>query len=215
MTANDAPRLKNHWWSRPGWHPGRIMYTWHITFEHATELHEHVRAYQAALTLPDLQLIPPRWLHLTVQGLGYTDEVGADLLDRSGIAVAEALQRVPPFDLSFGRPDIRGEAIAMAPRPAEPLQEVWRTIRQAIAEVTGEGAVHTGPEQANGFRPHVSVAYSSADHDAEPYAQALDSVRQPVTTTHVNAVSLIRQERLLAPHWLYRWTTAAVAPLND
>jgi hypothetical protein len=27
-------------------------------------------------------------------------------------------------------------------------------------------------------------------------------------------VTLIRQERLLAPHWQYRWTTEAVAVLS-
>jgi hypothetical protein len=30
----------------------------------------------------------------------------------------------------------------------------------------------------------------------------------------ITAVTLIRQERLLGPDWLYRWTTEAVAPLS-
>jgi hypothetical protein len=41
-----------------------------------------------------------------------------------------------------------------------------------------------------------------------------DGVDQPPTIVPVTEVALIRQERLLAPHWLYRWTTAAVATIG-
>ena len=37
---------------------------------------------------------------------------------------------------------------------------------------------------------------------------------RPPTTVPVTEVTLIRQERLLAPHWQYRWTVEAVAQLG-
>lgn len=212
----DAPRLRDHWWPRPGWRPGRRMYTWHLTFEHTDALHEHTRRYQSALTGPHLHLVPPEWLHLTVQALGYADEITHTERDAAVDGVAAALRAVPPFTLSFGRPVVRSEAVAMHPTPAEPVHELWATIRAGIADALGGNAVPTGPEQTDGFRPHVSIAYSRADQDAASVIAALDeahghigAVRVPVT-----AVSLIEQERLLAPHWLYRWTTVATTTLT-
>ena len=69
-------RMADHWWWRPGWQPGRRMYTWHFTFDGQPAVHDLAAAYQARLAgLPDLDMIPARWLHLTTQGVGFTDEV--------------------------------------------------------------------------------------------------------------------------------------------
>lgn len=212
----DASRLRDHWWPRPGWRPGRIMLTWHLTFEHATALHDHVESYQAALrTLPGLNLVPPQWLHLTIQGLGYTDETDPSTISDVTQAVRTALSTVPAFTLNFGRPIIFGEAIAIRPEPAEPLQELLVAIRSGMASVLGSAAIPTGPEQAHGFRPHVSIAYSGVDTAAEPYGAALSAVRTDDVPVRISTVALIRQERQLAPHWLYRWTTAATAVLPN
>jgi len=212
----DAARMRDHWWPRPGWRPGRHVYTWHLTFEHDGELQEHVRRYQAALTGPHLHLVPPQWLHLTVQSLGYADEISNQDRDTAVRSVSTALQAIPPFTVSFGRPVVRSEAVAMSPTPAEPVHELLAAIRAGIADALGHNAVQTGPEQANGFRPHVSIAYSGIDQDAAPTSTALDEAQRQIgtVTVPVTAVSLIKQERLLGPHWLYRWTTVATAPLG-
>ena len=69
-----ATEMRDHWWWRPGWKVGRRFWTWHYTFETCPALHELVAAYQGLLEeLPTLDLIPQRWLHLTVQGLGFVD----------------------------------------------------------------------------------------------------------------------------------------------
>ncbi len=215
MAPDDAPRLKDHWWPRPGWRPGRIMLTWHLTFEHATDLHALVRAYQQPLAaLPDLHLIPAEWLHLTVQGLGYADEITDDQLTANTKAVTDAVAALSPFELTFGRPAIRGEAIGFHPEPAHPVHMLWSTIRGAIAAALGSDAVRVGPEQTHGFQPHVSIAYASAERDATPYINALDSVHAEPAAVPVTSVSLIRQDRVLDPEWVYRWTTAATAPLR-
>jgi hypothetical protein len=71
-----ADHMRNHWWWRPGWRAGRRMYTWHITFDDQHSLRELVKAYQAALTsLDGLDLVPISWLHLTMQGVAFTDEI--------------------------------------------------------------------------------------------------------------------------------------------
>jgi hypothetical protein len=104
-------------------------------------------------------------------------------------------------------PVIFGEAIAVPPQPAEPLHQLLTAIRAGIGNAIGDDAVPIGPEQATGFRPHLSIAYSHVDADARPYADALATVDRPPATATITEAMLIRQDRQLDPHWLYRWTT--------
>ncbi len=216
MTAEHAPRLRDHWWPRPGWHPGRIALTWHLTFEHATDLHRLVAEYQRALTdLPGLNLIPREWLHLTIQGVGYADEVPPADVQAVIRSIRSQLATVRPFILTFGRPVIFGEAIAIRPEPAEPVHRLRTAIRDGIAEALGPEAVPTSPEQAGSFRPHVSIAYSRVHADAAPYTAALAAVDPEPARVPVTTVNLIRLDRQLDPQWLYRWTLEATAPLSS
>lgn len=214
MTTTHAPELRDHWWPRPGWRPGRIALTWHLTFENVPELGQHVSAYQRALDgLPGLNLVPPRWLHLTVQSVGYADETPASTVSAVVDDVRREVAALGAFDLVFDRPAILGEAIAIPAEPTEPLQRLHTAIRTGIGSVIGAATVPTAPEQAHGFRPHVSIAYSHTEVDSAPYVAALAEVDRPPVIVPITAVTLIRQERQLAPHWLYRWTTEATAAL--
>lgn len=71
----------------------------------------------------------------------------------------------------------------------------------------------TGPEQLRGFHPHVTIAYSSIDANARPYSAALATVATEPVIVPVAHVTLIRLDRQLGPHWLYRRTTVARACL--
>jgi 2'-5' RNA ligase len=211
----DADRLSGHWWPRPGWRPGRIMLTWHLTFEHAPELHQFVTEYQRTLAdLPGLNLVPAEWLHLTIQGVGYEDETPAEDVEAVIECVQERVAEVGGFDLTFTHPRIYGEAIAFRPEPAEPLQQLLVAIRDGITDARGPENVPTGPEQLHGFHPHVTIAYSSIDADARPYSAALKNTQPEPVAVPVTRVTLIRLDRQLDPHWLYRWTTAARASLR-
>ena len=79
MTApHDHVPLRDHWWPRPGWRPGRIALTWHLVFPHSIPLARHVAAYQRAFDgLPGVDPVPAAWLHLTVQAIGWADEIPA------------------------------------------------------------------------------------------------------------------------------------------
>ena len=191
--------MRDHWWWRPGWRIGRKMYTWHITFDGQDRLHELVAEYQAALNpLPGLDLIPPRWLHLTMQGVGFTDEVSAQ--DARAVATA-ARQRcfgLRPFELAFGQPIVDPESIQFALRPAEPAQALRRRIRAGIADVWGADKV---PE-AEEWSPHVSIAYSNSTGSPEPFAGALARARVPDATLTVSTVELIILNR---DNRMYEW----------
>ncbi len=211
----DAEEVRDHWWPRPGWRPGRQFYTWHVTFDGDDELHRLVHEYQAALTgASGLNPVPVEWLHLTMQGIGYVDEVSTDDLDRVISAVEARLRGLRAFDVAFHRPVVLGEAIVLPPTPAQPVHNLRDAIREGIADALGEDKVHTGPEQAYGFRPHVSLAYINTAGPAAPYLSALRTVDPAPATVRLANAALIVLDRLLEPDWLYRWTTRAVVPLG-
>ena len=64
-----------------GWRTGRHFYACHLTLDDQPQLRELVGRYQDAFRhLPNLDLIPPQWLHITTQGIGFADEISpADL----------------------------------------------------------------------------------------------------------------------------------------
>jgi 2'-5' RNA ligase len=216
VTAHrDHVPLRDHWWPRPGWRPGRIALTWHLIFPECPALAEHAAAYQRALDgLPGVDPVPAEWLHLTVQAVGWADEVPSSTVAAVVDAVRARASKLAPFELEFDKPTLYGEAAAISARPAAPVVRLRDAVRAGLRDVLGDGGVSTAPEQARGFLPHVTVAYSRIDADVAPYAAALEGVVRPPTTVPITQVTLIRQERLLAPHWQYRWTTEAVAVLS-
>jgi len=52
-----------------------------MTLDDQPQLRGLVADYQQALTdVMGIDLIPPQWLHLTMQGIGFTDEINTDEL---------------------------------------------------------------------------------------------------------------------------------------
>jgi hypothetical protein len=183
------------------------MYTWHITFDGQSPLHELVKAYQAALTpLSGLDLIPIRWLHLTMQGVAFTDEISwqevADIIDAARMHLATQHS----VSLAAGPAFVDPEAIMLELPSANALYPVRKSIRAAIAEVRGAANV---PE-AEQWNPHISLAYSSSDGPAAPYVKALQTVAHSPTDLTITAVHLIELSR---DTHLYQWVTKAEIPL--
>ena len=168
MTApHDHVPLRDHWWPRPGWRPGRIALTWHLVFPDSTPLARHVAAYQRAFDgLPGVDPVPAEWLHLTVQAIGWADEIPAATVSAVVDAVRARVSALAPFDLVFDRPTIYGEAAAIRSDPATPVARLRETVRAGLRDVLGDDGVPTAPEQARGFLPHVTIAYSRVDADA-------------------------------------------------
>ena len=134
----NADEVRDHWWWRPGWHVGQRAYTWHLTFAAEHELRRLARDYQAALAaLPQVDPIPPEWLHLTMQGVGFTADVTDEDLAHVVAAVRHRLADVAPAVLTFARPVVLPEAIALPPKPAEPVHTIRGAIRAGIADVWG------------------------------------------------------------------------------
>jgi hypothetical protein len=200
-------KVAYHWWWRPGWHVGRRFYTVHATFAGAPEVQALVAKSRDRLAgLPGLDLIPGEWLHLTMQGIGFADEVSDADLSAIIIAAKTRLAAVPPVTVAIGPPVVAGEGVTCWASPPRSLDPVRDAVRAGIADVWGPGRV---PEKA-GWSAHVSVAYASVDGPGEPIEAALDGLTDVAAAT-IGAVDLIRLGR---DRRLYEWETVASLPVS-
>jgi 2'-5' RNA ligase len=191
--------MRNHWWWRPGWSVGRRFYTWHLTFEGQEDVHRLAAEYRSALaSLGDiLTPIPDQWLHLTMQGVGFVGEAKeADVH-----AITDAA-----FDIQLGPAVLDPEAVLLHVEPDGPVRAVRGAIREAIADVLGEA-----PEKAEGFTPHVSVAYSAGDGPIEPIAQVLTGLDAAPAAARISTAELIVIHR---DNQMYEWEPFAKIPLG-
>jgi hypothetical protein len=194
-------RMADHWWWRPGWRVGRRMYTWHFTFDGQQAVHDLAASYQKRLAdLPDLDLIPARWLHLTTQGVAFTDEITDNQVADLIAASTERLKRFPVQRVELGPARVTPEAILLDVTPADGLAAIRRELRETITDVLGTARLGESDE----WTPHVSLAYSSGTGPQAPYAAAVASggTAETVITT-VELIVLGRDQHL------YEWTTRA------
>jgi 2'-5' RNA ligase len=207
--------MRRHWWWRPGWRPGRRLYAWHLTFGDQTvalgkaDLRRVVRAYQVRLAgLPGLDLVPADGLHLTVQPIGFADEVGAGDLEPIVAAVRRRCTALAPVRVTLGPAQLQAEGVWLRVAPPTAVRRVRAAVRAGIAEVRGAARV---PEAASGFTPHMSLAYSDNHGSDDPYAAALATMPPRSVTVELAAIELISLGR---DTHLYRWETLATVPFG-
>jgi len=205
-----ADRMHDHWWWRPGWRVGQRAYTWHLTFEGQEQLHRLVQHHQATLSaVPGLDLVPQEWLHLTMQGVGFIGDIKRAELSRVIAATRPLLALFPTMELTFGPVIVADEAIVLSVEPEKAVKELRAAIREGIAEAIGSERVGEDPDH---FRPHVSVAYSSTEHDARPLVELLEGRPAEPVTIEVPAASLIAIHR---DQKVYQWETIEEVPIGQ
>lgn len=201
-----AERMADHWWWRPGWSTGRRMYTWHVTFDGHPNVNALAARYQAKLDgLPGLDLIPARWLHLTTQGVGFTDEIPDEDVTAIVDEARKRLAAVPPVTVVLGPVTVTPEAILLDVAPLPVLRRIRDELRAAIRNVLGPERLPEGEE----WTPHVSVAYSNSTAPAAPYVEAVAG--HDTADTVIDRVQLIVLGR---DRRMYEWMTRAEVPIG-
>lgn len=178
------------------------MYTWHFTFDDQPAVRDLAARYQARLdSLPGLDLVPARWLHLTTQGVGFTDEISDSDVGAIVDAARSRLAALSPAQVTLGPARVTPEAILLDVAPAAGLAAIRAGLRAAISDAWSPGQVPE-PEE---WTPHVSVAYSSTTAPAGPYVAALADCGESAESL-IEAVQLIVLGR---DRHVYEWTTRA------
>jgi 2'-5' RNA ligase len=183
------------------------MYTWHVTFADVPAVQELAAAARARLRgLDGIDLVPGRWLHLTTQDVGFSDEITDTDLAAITDAARARLDAIEPIPVTIGPALVASEGIVCWAAPDGALTPMRDAIRAAIADVRGPRRVPGGPAWA----PHVSIAYGSADGPADAFEAALDG-EDAVAAMTVDAIKLIRLGR---DQRVYEWETLASVPLG-
>jgi hypothetical protein len=184
------------------------MYTWHFTFDDQPAVRDLAALYQARLAgLPGLDLVPTRWLHLTTQDVGFTDDVGEEDLAAIIVAARRRLASGCRQRVRFGPACVTSEGILLEVEPAAGLMAVRAALRAAICDIWPADKMPGSAE----WTPHVSVAYSNTSAPSAPYVTAL-------TQCHATAQCLIQSVQLIVlgrDRHVYEWASYASVQLAD
>ncbi|PJE99662.1 hypothetical protein CUT44_03960 [Streptomyces carminius] len=206
-----AKEMRDHWWWRPGWQVGQRALTWHLTFEGQTAFHRLVEGYQRVLArFPGLEPVPVSWLHLTMQGIGFTSGVAPADVARIETAVRERLAVLSVPTPTFGQVVVADEAVVLPPdeEGEKAIRAVRAAIRSGIGSVWGVDGV---PENSSHYRPHVSIAYSNRTQDAAPVVEAITVAGEQSVRLDVPTASLIELHR---DRRVYEWEVVAEVPIG-
>ncbi|MEV1321278.1 2'-5' RNA ligase family protein [Micromonospora arborensis] len=210
MAVPHTTSIRNHWYWRPGWGVGSRFYTWHITFDGQPEVDELAGQYRSLLSSqPSLDVIPNRWLHLTMQGIGFVQDVAAEDIDAIVAAAENRCAHLAPLNLAIGVPHVDSESIQIAVDPVEPVRQLRAAIRASIADVWGEDRV---PEPAEPYNPHLSLAYTNTDGSAAPLIEALSSAPKLSANAVIDSCQLIVLNR---DEGMYVWEPYATVKLGS
>jgi 2'-5' RNA ligase len=202
-------RLENHWTWRPDWRVDRPCLWWYLTFEDRPELGDELAPLRAALRhRPELDVIPPRWLHLTLCEAGFVDELSPDRVAAAVAAVTEALAGQPPLTLSLGPLTTMSGAMVLDVTPVDTLRQLRAVVRGAMATVGV--AARQGGEAS--FWPHVSMGYLNRRSDPAALMDALSPVSEvsaEVTVDRLRLAAVTRRDR----H--YQWDTHTELRLRE
>ncbi|MEU0237718.1 2'-5' RNA ligase family protein [Nocardiopsis sp. NPDC006198] len=211
MSLNPPPEdetSRRHWWWRPGWGPGTRCWTLHIVFgaqPGRSSLLEAVDALEQVRGLPGWDAVPRRWLHLTMQGVGFADQLDAEEVAAVAQAAGRALAGTGPLVLELGPPLIDAEGVNL-PAAHPRLDGVRLRVREVLAQVLGKHRV----EESAGWRPHVTMAYAAQDGAALAPVRALLAKAPVRALVEVDHVSLIRLHR---DRGVYEWDEEIRVPL--
>ncbi len=189
--------------------PGRRVDTFHVTLGGLAPARELAAAARRRLAgLPGLDLVPDEWLHLTMQDIGFSDEVADGELAAIIAAASAGLAALAPVTVTVGPPVQVSEGILCWVAPEDALDPARDAVRAAISEARGPDRLLDGKWAR--WKPHMSLGYANADGPAEPFAAALDGFTDVATVT-VGAVDLIRLGR---DRQMYEWEPIARLPLG-
>lgn len=194
----DLNHTRNHWYRRPGWASGRRMYTFHLTMEGAAEVHRAGSLVRPVLDrFPQIDPVPTQWLHLTMRGIGFTDEVSADQLTDVADEVFDGWSDHDKGELTFDSALLAHESVMLAAHQQAWLTDLDQLQRAAIDRVLGE-------RDWADLWPHLSLGYANATMPIGPLIESLTPAFQALPAT-IDATPTLTLMRLRRRERLYCW----------
>jgi hypothetical protein len=162
--------------------------------------------------LPALDLIWQEWLHLTVQGIAFTDELDAGQAEKLVAGVRDELAVQPSCAFTLSPPLVGNDGVYLPAAQPQQLADVRESVAAAAGRMLAPRSLYALPGQGNGeFVPHVSIAYANGEVPRETVVDLLSRVDVPSVTVRVHSVSMINLRR---DHRRWAWTDAVKIPLG-
>lgn len=200
---------RDHWWWRPGWRKGRSFYTWHITFSSSNPIRQIVSLYAPVISqINTLDPVGIDGIHLTLQGIGFTDEVSSAAIKGIVDSTLRYCARLEPIKARLDEPCTDEEAVHVNVHPAEQIARVKLALRNGIGDVWGHENI---PESMDDFRPHITLAYSNGVAPIERIDAAIRECLLPAADVLISSVSLIDLNR---DRGRYEWVEVATVTLG-
>lgn len=201
--------MRNHWWWRPGWRPGRSFYTWHLTFEEDSKIREYTDRYTSLINnFNSLDRVSPDGLHVTLQGIGFTDEVARTDIDNILSMTQPHISKLRPFQVEIGPAHVDTETVQAPLNPIQKVDELRTALRRGIGDTWGDENI---PEHADHFHPHLTLAYSNGTLPVADVATALDEAEPEKARTKISTVTLIELNR---DNQRYEWFAVSTFKLG-
>lgn len=189
---------RDHWYWRPGWRPGRRMYTLHLTMERAAAVRELASAARPVLSRFDrVDPVPVPWLHLTMNGLGFSDEVAGARLEAVSDEVFAFWASLKDPVLRFTRLFLSREGVMLVAENSDWLMELVRVQRGAINRLLGS-------REWGAFWPHTSLCYFNGKMDPRTLIESLAPVVDTIPGD-ISAIPTLTLMRLGRDEHLYTW----------
>ena len=198
--------LPGHWRWRPDWTEGRGCLWWYLTFEDQSELHAAVQQTNRHLSgLTALDLVPSRWLHLTLREIGYVDELPAAAAANALAEARRSLSSIEHFKLYVGPLAVLPGALVLRVSPEQAVHRLRARLPgnlPALEARDGLPAPDAGP-------PHVSIGYLRSDIAADTLPTPTPST--PTVSVKVCHVTLAEVTRR---NWRYEWSPRGLVSLT-
>jgi 2'-5' RNA ligase len=197
-------QMSDHWSIGPGTDPQTRQLMWPITVgtdQAATELATQAR--RRLTGIPGLDLVPPRWLHLTTLTTGPADDIAPAALASMIEEAQRLLAAITPITITLSRVLYHPRAVMLDAGPAEPFQPVIEAVQTAARHAGRSADLYHDP-----WRPHITLAYSNTTRPAAPIIEALGR-NLPARQITIRSVSLVTQ----SPMQRWTWDLTADLPL--
>lgn len=190
----NAAELVDHWDWRPEWTLNRTCLYWYLTFREDEILSAVGDAALGAVRGTDwLDAVPPRWCHVTVADVAFTENLRPGDVERVTVAVAQALANENHLRLTLGPVLTFRTAVVLETRPLSRLRAVKAEVRRATSAVLGQR--HTDFHRSL-FWPHVSLGYVNRSVDAETATRFRMAMPDVEARIDVNALTLASVTRI-------------------
>jgi 2'-5' RNA ligase len=195
------------------WAPDRRYLLFLAPVGHHASVRTAAARSLAPVAGPGVPPLEPHRLHLTIQAVGYLDDLPSGA-DRASIPEARAaLDGCRPVELAIIGAGSFADAAVLWLDPWEPLGAIRDRLLDGVSALAPAREDRDRPAEVGGFAPHVSIAYYDRNVPTGPIADALDAVQPGIERFTVDAIDLVSVPPPVGAQ--VTWDLLATFPLRD